>query len=344
MLPDDLDGPRRDRARLRDRRTSRPGWPGAAPASSASTTRPSSSRPRPGSSASTASTSRCSSATRSGPLPRRVVRLRDQRVRRGALGRPVRLGPRGRAPAAARRPAPRAHQRPARATSRSPTSRPTARADERLKRPLFGMHRDQLAGRDGAVEFHLAHGDWIRLFRAQRLRDRGAGRARSVPRARRRRYPWMARRVGAPVAVRGDLEGPQARLSRAPAAPRRDVRHGPFGLAERRPGRAPSARDSPDRRAPSPSRRARSSPTHRRRRTPSAASRPPTALSDPPPMPLSCSPSATCASATASSRRSRASRSRSTRARPTACWAPTAPARPPRSPWSAACSRATRAR
>ena len=42
---------------------------------------------------------------RARPLPRRLVRLRDQRVRRRAVGRPVRLDPRGRAPAATRRPA-----------------------------------------------------------------------------------------------------------------------------------------------------------------------------------------------------------------------------------------------
>ena len=39
-------------------------------------------------------------------------------------------------------------------------------ADERLKRPLFGMHRTVWPDEPDAVEFHLAHGDWIRLFRA----------------------------------------------------------------------------------------------------------------------------------------------------------------------------------
>ena len=38
--------------------------------------------------------------------------------------------------------------------------------DERLKRPLFGMHRMVWPDEPDAVEFHLAHGDWIRLFRA----------------------------------------------------------------------------------------------------------------------------------------------------------------------------------
>jgi SAM-dependent methyltransferase len=37
-------------------------------------------------------------------------------------------------------------------------------ADERMIRPQFGMHRVEWS--DGIVEFHLSHGDWIRLFRA----------------------------------------------------------------------------------------------------------------------------------------------------------------------------------
>ncbi len=35
---------------------------------------------------------------------------------------------------------------------------------DRLQRPSFGMHR--FDWRDGSVEFHLTHGDWIRLLRA----------------------------------------------------------------------------------------------------------------------------------------------------------------------------------
>lgn len=38
-------------------------------------------------------------------------------------------------------------------------------ADERLRRPMFGMHRVVWPD-DPAVEFHLAHGDWVRLLRA----------------------------------------------------------------------------------------------------------------------------------------------------------------------------------
>jgi SAM-dependent methyltransferase len=39
-------------------------------------------------------------------------------------------------------------------------------ADERLKRPMFGMHRISWPDEPGSVEFHLSHGDWIRLFRS----------------------------------------------------------------------------------------------------------------------------------------------------------------------------------
>ncbi|HEX2194416.1 MAG TPA: class I SAM-dependent methyltransferase [Candidatus Limnocylindria bacterium] len=37
-------------------------------------------------------------------------------------------------------------------------------ADERLKRPYFGMHRTEWPDSEG-VEFHLGYGDWIRLLR-----------------------------------------------------------------------------------------------------------------------------------------------------------------------------------
>jgi hypothetical protein len=37
-------------------------------------------------------------------------------------------------------------------------------ATERLLRPAFGMYRVEWPGSPG-VEFHLSHGDWIRLLR-----------------------------------------------------------------------------------------------------------------------------------------------------------------------------------
>ncbi len=39
-------------------------------------------------------------------------------------------------------------------------------AVETLQRPQFGMHRFSWADGEGAVEYHLPHGDWIRLLRA----------------------------------------------------------------------------------------------------------------------------------------------------------------------------------
>jgi hypothetical protein len=38
-------------------------------------------------------------------------------------------------------------------------------ASDRLLRPQFGMHRFEWPD-DPTVEFHLSHGDWIRLLRA----------------------------------------------------------------------------------------------------------------------------------------------------------------------------------
>src|SRR2546425_1564675 len=45
----------------------------------------------------------------------------------------------------------------------SPDEGPAA---EQLVRPQFGLHRIDLRGDDGGVEFHLGHGEWIRLLRA----------------------------------------------------------------------------------------------------------------------------------------------------------------------------------
>jgi hypothetical protein len=38
-------------------------------------------------------------------------------------------------------------------------------ATDRLLRPAFGMYRTEWPNEPG-VEFHLSHGDWIRLFRS----------------------------------------------------------------------------------------------------------------------------------------------------------------------------------
>jgi SAM-dependent methyltransferase len=41
-------------------------------------------------------------------------------------------------------------------------------ASDRMLRPQFGMHRFEWPG-DPTIEFHLSHGEWIRLFRANGL-------------------------------------------------------------------------------------------------------------------------------------------------------------------------------
>ena len=58
-------------------------------------------------------------------------------------------------------------------------------ATDRLIRPQFGMHRFEWTDED-SVEFHLSHGDMIRLLVEQRLRGHRPGRD---SRARRRRDP-----------------------------------------------------------------------------------------------------------------------------------------------------------
>lgn len=42
-------------------------------------------------------------------------------------------------------------------------------ASAQLARDYFGMHRFEFPDSDGAVEFHLGYGDWIRLLRANKL-------------------------------------------------------------------------------------------------------------------------------------------------------------------------------
>ena len=117
------------------------------------------------------------------PFPDGELRPRHQRVRRRHLVRPAPLDPRGRAP-----PPPR---RPARSSSATRTLIMLCVPDEdgppagdRLMRPQAGMHRFAWPDTPG-IEFHLSPGEWIRLLRGARLRDRGSRRGL---RARRRRH------------------------------------------------------------------------------------------------------------------------------------------------------------
>jgi SAM-dependent methyltransferase len=63
-------------------------------------------------------------------------------------------------------------------------------ADETLKRPLFGMHRTVWSDEPDAVEFHLSHGDWIRLFRANGLEVEDLVEVQA-PEGATTRYQWM---------------------------------------------------------------------------------------------------------------------------------------------------------
>ena len=83
-------------------------------------------------------------------------------------------------------------------------------ATERLARPQFGLHRVEWHDADGpSVEFHLPHGELIRL-----LRDTGfeieALHELQPARGRRGATSRTCRRVGAAVAVRGDLGDAEA--------------------------------------------------------------------------------------------------------------------------------------
>jgi SAM-dependent methyltransferase len=63
-------------------------------------------------------------------------------------------------------------------------------ADERLKRPLFGMHRTVWPDEPQSVEFHLSHGDWIRLFVATGFEIEALVEPRVEAEAS-TRYAWM---------------------------------------------------------------------------------------------------------------------------------------------------------
>ena len=45
----------------------------------------------------------------------------------------------------------------------------TGAVGEQLVRPQFGMHRFDWRSDDGGIEFHLGHGDWVRVLRANRF-------------------------------------------------------------------------------------------------------------------------------------------------------------------------------
>ena len=81
-------------------------------------------------------------------------------------------------------------------------------ATDRLLRPYFGMYRFEWPDSDG-VEFHLGHGDWIRLLRANGFEIEELIELRP-PEGATTRLRLGRHRLGAQVAERGGLEGAQA--------------------------------------------------------------------------------------------------------------------------------------
>ena len=145
---------------------------------------------------------------------------------------------------------------------------------ETLQRPQHGMHK--IAWADGGVEFHLGHGDMLRVLRETRFRGRGARRAL---RARGRQDARVLRvrhgRLGAEVAGRGDMGGAQARLTLASTSPQRrailEQLAIPFdvvapGLRRRRPARCRPHRARPPARRREGALRPCRRPRHARRR------------------------------------------------------------------------------
>jgi SAM-dependent methyltransferase len=65
----------------------------------------------------------------------------------------------------------------------------TKPATDRLLRPAFGVYRMEWPG-DSGVEFHLAHGEWIRLLRENRLEIEDLIEIRP-PAGARTRYPFV---------------------------------------------------------------------------------------------------------------------------------------------------------
>ena len=91
---------------------------------------------------------------------------------------------------------------------------------ETLQRPQHGMHK--IAWADGGVEFHLGHGDMLRVlretgFEVEALVELFAPEGAEDARVLRVRHG----RLGAEVAGRGDMGSAQARLTLASTSPQR---------------------------------------------------------------------------------------------------------------------------
>ena len=89
-------------------------------------------------------------------------------------------------------------------------------------RPQFGMHRFDWRADDGGIEFHLGHGDWVRLLRANGFEILDLIEIQAPADAETHEfYDASTAAVGEAVAERGDLGRAQgaAPLSAPPAPP-----------------------------------------------------------------------------------------------------------------------------
>ena len=84
-------------------------------------------------------------------------------------------------------------------------------AGDRLLRPAFGMYRIEWPT-DDSVEFHLSHGDWIRLLRRCGFEIEDLVELRAEADAT-TTYPYVTLEVGAQLAKRRSMEGPQMLVS-----------------------------------------------------------------------------------------------------------------------------------
>ena len=119
----------------------------------------------------------------------------------------------------------------------TPNEDEDAPASEQLERPLFGMHR--FAWADGSVEFHLPHGEMIRLLRDSGFEVEDLVEVQIPEGATTSTHSYAG--VGAPLAGGRGLEGAQALRRRGePASPRSRLPDLILGWGNRCRGREPS--------------------------------------------------------------------------------------------------------
>jgi SAM-dependent methyltransferase len=93
-------------------------------------------------------------------------------------------------------------------------------ATDRLLRPSFGLHRLEWPNpEDDSVEFHLSHGEWIRVLRSAGFEIEALLEVRP-PEGATTRYPFVTLEWARQLALRGGLEGAQARVGGTPTGPR----------------------------------------------------------------------------------------------------------------------------